>query len=429
VDIHPLVGKQAVSVRLCDARINIFEGAVRSSKTISSLIAWLEFIRTGPAGPLLMFGRTERTLIRNLLDPLVEMIGPQRCRIVSGSGIAYILGRKVYLVGANDETSQEKIRGLSLAGGYGDELSTIPSSFWTMFLTRLSIPSARAFGSSNPDGPEHWLKKDYLDRAKLHLTGDGEIIRYDDPQRLNLHRFSFQLADNPSLDADYVRSLHLEHRGLWRRRLVLGEWCMAEGVVYDMFDQDRHVIRGPLPSMLRIPGVGVDVGTVNPTAALMLGIQQADPHAGTPTRLVFMREYRFDSKKAMAQKTDAELSRDLRSWIGTDRPQWVAVDPSAASFKLQLFRDGLSNVMDASNSVLDGVRLMSSLLATNQLVIHESCTGLLTELGSYSWDEKAAKRGEDKPLKVNDHSCDAARYAIASLSPLFQPHLRPLVAA
>lgn len=427
MQIDPLVGKQLRSVRLCDARINIFEGAVRSSKTISSLIAWLEFIRTGPDGPLLMFGRTERTLIRNLLDPLVEMIGPKRCRVISGAGIAYILGRKVYLVGAHDERSQEKIRGLSLAGGYGDELSTIPSSFWTMFLTRLSIDGARAFGSSNPDGPEHWLKKEYLDRAKLHLTGDGELLRYDDPERLDLHRFSFQLADNPSLPAAYVQSLHLEHKGLWRRRLVLGEWCMAEGVVYDMFDPARHVISGPLPPMVRITGVGVDVGTINPTAALMLGVQAADSAAGTPARLVLMREYRFDSKKAYAQKTDAELSRDLRAWLGNDRPQWVCVDPSAASFKLQLFRDGISNVIDADNSVLDGIRLMASLLATNQLVIHESCVGLLAELGSYSWDSKAAERGEDRPMKVNDHSNDASRYVIKTCETLWRPFIQSML--
>jgi hypothetical protein len=203
---------------------------------------------------------------------------------------------------------------------------------------------------------------------------------------------------------------------------------MAEGVVYDMFDEARHVIRGPLPPMIRVPGVGVDVGTVNPTAALMLGIQAADHTAGTPNRLVLMREYRFDSKKALAQKTDAELSRDLRAWIGSDRPEWIFVDPSAASFKLQLFRDGLGSagwgyVHDAKNAVLDGIRLVSSLLATNQLVIHESCTGLLSELSSYSWDEKAAKRGEDKPLKVNDHSADGARYVISSCQSEWRPFI------
>jgi len=430
VELQPLVAKQQDAVLLSNARINLYEGAVRSSKTICSLLAFLDFLRTGPAGPALVVGKTERTVARNLLDPLVGMLGPKRCRIVSGSGEVWILGRRVYIVGANDERSSEKIRGLSLVTGYCDELSTIPESFWAMFLTRLSIEGARAFASSNPAGPAHWLKVNYLDRARLHLDRDGELHRFDDdPERLDLHRFSFQLADNPSLPPAYVEAISREFSGLLHRRLVLGEWCMAEGLVYDMFDEKRHVIRGPLPPMIRVPGVGVDVGTVNPTAALMLGIQQADPTAGTPTRLVLMREYWFDSKKALVQKTDAELSRDLRAWLGNERPQWVAVDPSAASFKLQLFRDGLPNVIDAKNAVLDGIRLMSSLLATNQLVIHESCTKLIRELANYSWDSKAAEKGHDKPAKINDHAADAGRYVIASTETLWRPFVPSLVTA
>lgn len=442
MSIAPLVGKQLQSVQHDAARLLIWEGAVRSSKTICSLLKWLEYSRVGPAGGLLIAGRTERTLIRNLLDPLVDMLGSKRVRIISGSGTAYILGRKMYLVGANDERAQEKIRGLTLAGAYADELSTLPESFWTMLLTRLSVPGAKAFASSNPEGPAHWLKKNYLDKARLHLTADGQLLKWPCEQcgqlkcridcggdgRLDLARFSFQLADNPTLSPDYVQSISREFSGLHHRRLILGEWCLAEGIVYDMFDEARHVIRGPLPNLVRVPAVGVDVGTTNPTAALMLGVQAADREAGTPARLVLASEYRFDSKQAMAQKTDAELSRDLRAWLGSRRPEWVAVDPSAASFKVQLFRDGVTNVMDAKNNVLDGIRLMSSLLGSGQLVIHESCKGLLKELPNYSWDPKAAKRGEDKPAKVDDHSCDAARYAIASSETLWRPYLGSLAA-
>jgi len=419
VEIQPLVGKQQVATSLSQASILAYEGAVRSSKTICCLLSFLEAIRNGEPGNLLAAGRTERTLKRNCLDPLVEMLGPKRCKIVSGSGEAWILGRRVYMVGGNDERSQEKLRGLSLVGALVDEASTLPESFMDMLTTRMSQHGAKMWLSSNPEGPHHWLKTKYLDKARLHLTRDGEIKRWPcelcghmkcisgcaGDGRLDLYRFSFQLDDNPTLPEAFKQQIVSSLSGLHYRRWVLGEWCLAEGLIFDMFSEERHIIRGPLPPMVRIPGVGVDVGTVNPTAALMLGVQAADRDAGTPTRLVLMREYRFDSKKQLAQKTDAELSRDLRAWIGPDRPQWVAVDPSAASFKLQLFRDGMSNVIDANNSVLDGVRLMASLLATGQLVVHESCTGLTTELGSYSWDSKAAERGEDKPLKLGDHSC------------------------
>lgn len=441
MDLDPLVGKQLDAVRLSTARIVCYEGAVRSSKTVCSLLSWVEFIMNGPPGNLIMMGRTERTLKRNCLDPLTEMLGPKRCRVVSGSGEAWIMGRRVYLVGANDERSGEKLRGLSLVGALCDEASTVPESVFSMLLTRMSQRGSRVWLTSNPEGPNHWLKKNFLDKARLHLTREGDIVRTpcqvcgqqrcvdgcSSDGNLDLHRFSFQLSDNPSLSDEYKRQIAASLSGLHYRRWILGDWCMAEGVVYDMFDESRHVIRGPLPQMVSIPGVGVDVGTVNPTAALMLGVQAPDRDAGTPARLVLMREYRFDSKKALAQKTDAELSRDLRAWLGHDRPQWVCVDPSAASFKLQLFRDGLSNVIDANNAVLDGIRLMASLFATNQLVVHESCVGLLAELASYSWDAKAAERGEDKPLKVNDHSNDAGRYVVATTQTLWRPYVRSLL--
>ena len=438
-----MTGKQLQAVRLSTARIVAYEGAVRSSKTICSLLSWLEFIRTGPPGNLLMAGRTERTLKRNCLDPLIEMVGPKRCRVVSGSGEAWIMGRRVYLVGANDERSGEKLRGLSLVGSLADECSTMPESFFSMLLTRMSQKGSRVWITSNPEGPEHWLKKNFLDKARLHLTRDGDTVLTpctvcgqqkcgpdcDGDGNLDLHRFSFQLSDNPSLTPEYRQQIASSLSGLHYRRWILGDWCLAEGTVYDMFDRSRHVITGPLPPMVRIVGAGVDVGTVNPTAALLLGVQAPDREAGTPARLVLMREFRFDSSKSYNQKTDAELSRDVRTWLGQDRPEWIAVDPSAASFKVQLFRDGISNVMDAKNAVVDGIRLVSSLLATGQLVIHESCTGLLTELGSYSWDPRAQKHGEDKPLKVNDHSADAARYAIATTETLWRPYVRASYAA
>jgi hypothetical protein len=211
--------------------------------------------------------------------------------------------------------------------------------------------------------------------------------------------------------------------GTFYARNILGQWVAAEGAVYDMWDDARHLLRGELPPMMRLPAVGIDYGTTNPFSAHMLGLQAADVAAGTPTRLVLTREYRHEPATQLRQKTDAEFSADIRAWLGTDQPEWIAVDPSAASFKLQLFTDGISNVVNAKNDVVDGIRLVGSLLATSRLVIHESCKGLIDEIGGYAWDPVAAERGEDKPLKVDDHSVDSSRYAIASSETLWRPYV------
>ncbi|GAA0638147.1 PBSX family phage terminase large subunit [Kutzneria viridogrisea] len=423
--VTPLVGKQRESLRLATARWNIWEGAVRSSKTVCSILNWLRYVRTGPSGNLLMVGKTERTLKRNVIDPIQEMVGKRRCRYREGAGELDLFGRTIYTVGANNELASDKIKGLTLSGAYCDEVTTYPQSFFSMLGTRLSTDGAQGFGTTNPEGPNHWFKKDYLDRASLHLTRDGRIVESADPGALDLHRFTFQLADNPTLSASYVDALKREYVGLFYRRFVLGEWVLAQGAIYDMWDPDRHVV-DILPRIDRWIGLGVDYGTVNPFAGLVLGL-------GADGRLYLTNEWRYDSKAARRSLTDHEYSERLRGWLARIphpgapsvlgvHPEWTVVDPSAASFVAQLYRDGLSPTL-ADNSVLDGIRLISSLLAAGLLLVHRSCAGWIEEVGGYSWDDKAAAKGEDRPIKDADHSLDAGRYVLKTTEALWRPHL------
>ncbi len=410
----PLAGKALRATQLAAARGNLWEGAVRSGKTIGSIIAWIKYIRTGPPGNLLMVGKTERTLKRNIIDVMVQMLGKKRCVYRAGAGEVTILGRLIYVAGANDEKAVEKIKGLTLAGSYCDEVTTYPQTFFQMLETRLSVEGAQWFGTTNPEGPNHWLKKQYLDRARLHLRRDGTLVESQDPNALDLYRFSFVLDDNPSLPAAYVQALRRSHQGLFFRRYILGEWCLAEGVIYDAFDEVRHVV-DLLPEISRWMAVGLDYGTVNPFAALLIGI-------GADNRMYVASEYRHDSRIARKQLTDAQYSIGVRRWLsqyehrGTKgvTPSWVFVDPSAASFMTQLWSDGVPGVAKADNEVKDGIRSVSTAFGENILSIHRSCTGLLEELPAYVWDEKASLKGVDQPLKVDDHSVDGLRYGLHS---------------
>lgn len=414
--VAPLTGKARHAVELSTRRLNVYEGSVRSGKTIASLLAWLLFTRQGPAGNLLMVGRTERTLKRNVIDPLVEMLGPKRCRYVAGSGELWLLGRRVYTAGANDERAQEKIRGLTLVGVYCDEVTILPESFWSMLLTRLSVDGARLFGTTNPDNPNHWLMRNYLSRPAVWLHHDNQVQRFDEPDRLDLARLSFRLRDNPHLTDGYIAALETEFVGLWRKRFIEGLWVLAEGAVYDTFDPD--------PDAGQVTGladgetvddwvVAIDYGTTNPFHALLVGATSRD-------RLYVAAEWRWDSKTRHAQRTDAEYSTDLRSWLNgpvaadfpaAAVPSKVIVDPSAASFIAQLWRDGWTGITPADNTVGDGIRNVSSLLAGGRLIIDPSCTALIGELSGYVWDDKAAARGIEQPLKQDDHGVDAVRYA------------------
>lgn len=391
-------------VESTSARLSIWCGAVRSGKTIASLLAFLIAVSVAPEqGLVLICGKTLQTIERNCLGPLQDraLFGSLASLVhhTRGSNTATILGRTVWLVGANDARAEERIRGLTACLVYVDEATLVPPAFWTMLLSRLSVPGARLLATTNPDNPAHWLRRDFLLRA-------GE---------LNLATWQFVLDDNPSLTVEYKNALKAEYVGLWFRRYVLGEWVAAEGAVYDMWDADRHVVPwSAVPVIRRWLGVGVDYGTVNPFDALVGGI-------AADRRIYIVSEYRHDSRRARRQMTDPELSAGLRSWLRAVRlpttqlrgvePEAVCVDPSAASFRVQLYRDGI-NAMSANNSVLDGIRTVSSLIAADKLRVVDTCTDLCDEMPAYSWDDKAAERGEDSVVKVADHSVDAERYLL-----------------
>jgi PBSX family phage terminase large subunit len=391
-----------------DAPLALWSGAVSSGKTIASLLAFLIRLTVAPDhGLIVIVGRTLQTIERNLIDPLqsAHLFGPisRHVHHTNGSTTAVILGRTVHLVGASDARAEGRIRGATIALAYVDEATLVPHSFWMMLLSRLRVGAeSRLLATTNPDGPFHWLRKDFILRGR----------------EVGLTNWHFTLDDNPALDPAFVARLKAQYIGLWYRRFILGEWCLASGAVYDMFDEDRHVV-DLMPYMRRWTAVGIDYGTVNPFSAVLIGF-------GEDNHLYAVSEYRHDSAAAHRQLTDAQYSRNVREWLANVRrpgehgqargvrPEWIFVDPSAASFMNQLWTERVPGIAPAINDVLDGIRSVGVALGSGLLRIHRSCEGLLGELPGYAWDEKAAERGEDKPLKMDDHSADALRYALHS---------------
>jgi PBSX family phage terminase large subunit len=403
-DVSDLLSpKQVTSITESTADINVWNGAIRSGKTIASLLRWLMYVADPPAGSgeLVMIGKTAATVARNcfasLQDPSIFGNFTRHVHYTAGAPTAKIMGRTVHVIGANDAKAESKIRGFTCRGAYVDELTLLPRPFWDQLVGRHSGDGTQIFATTNPDNPQHWVKKDIL-------TGNPDVKSWH-----------FVMDDNPKLSAEKKAFWRRQYTGLWFKRFILGQWVQAEGACYDMWDEDVHVI-DELPPILRWIGVGIDYGTTNPFAGLLLGL-------GADGILYLASEYRWDSRKQRRQKTDSEYSSDVRAWVdaytapGSMHPgvipeKWI-VDPSAASFMTQLWRDGLSPE-GADNSVLDGIRLVSNLLAKGQLKVHRSCAGWIEEAPGYVWDAKAAERGEDRPMKVGDHSLDGGRYVINS---------------
>jgi PBSX family phage terminase large subunit len=384
-------GPPVDSIRDSTARINIWSGPVRSSKTVHSLIRWLEFILTAPPGDLAMVGKTEDTLERNILRPL-ERATDGAFSFSKGSHVFRLGNREGFLFGANDEKAEGKIRGVTLAGVYGDELSLWPEGFFKQSLARLSVTGAKFFGTTNPDSPYHWLKTGYIDR-------EGE---------LDLRHFTWPLDLNTFLDPDYIANLKREYTGLWYDRFILGLWKLAEGAVYDFFNEDAHTLESaPAPATEYV--VACDYGTSNATVFGLFGINRSvRPYCWME------REYHHSGRDTGHSKTDDEYADDFVKWLAEGReeplkPKRVLLDPSAASFKAALRKRGYT-VQDANNDVVDGIRTQARMLKAGEYAILKSCKQTIRDYGAYLWDKRAQERGEDKPLKQNDHTKDCERY-------------------
>jgi PBSX family phage terminase large subunit len=411
--------KQFASLKQARAEINIWTGAIRSGKTVSSLLRWMMYVRRAPfGGRLVMIGRTKDTLNRNvfsvLQDPAIFGALAGEVRYTPGANVAYIFGRVIDIIGANDVRSESRLRGMTCAGAYVDEITLVPREFWTQLLGRKSIDEAKLFGTTNPDNPAHWLRKDFL-------------LRANDPA-LGLRHWHFNIDDNPALSARRKAAYKAQFTGLFYKRFILGHWVAAEGAIFDMWDESRHVIRGELPLVERWLSIGVDYGTSNPFAAVSIGLS-----AERQPRLIVASEYRYDARQAHRSKSDQDYADDLVAWLDRHpvpgmpgrtgiRPEYIVIDPSARSFIVTMQQAGYSPA-GADNTVLDGIRNVASLLSLDRLAVHESCGALIAEFPGYSWDDDEAQKGKDVPIKADDHSLDALRYGIHTTRALWRPFL------
>lgn len=379
----------------------ICDGAVRSGKTsVMSLSFFLWAMGNFSGQAFALCGKSVGAVERNIVTPLLAITYLQQNFSVRYNRAGHVLRAKrgnrenlLYLFGGKDESSASLIQGITLAGVLLDEVALMPRSFVEQALARCSVSGARLWFNCNPEGPGHWFRQEWILKAREHKA-------------LHLH---FTMDDNPALDAQIRARYESMFSGVFYRRYVLGEWVMSEGVIYDMFSQTENIYRdNQRPPSLHFSGVrtvACDYGTVNPT--VFLDIYDYDG------RNYIDREYRWDSRKEGRQKTDEEYADDMVTFLD-GRSATIIVDPSAASFIAALRRRGLY-VISADNEVLAGIRRTATLIKRRELLVHDSCEGLLDELGTYCWDTKAGPAGEDRVIKDHDHGPDAVRYYVNSM--------------
>lgn len=372
----------------------ICDGAIRSGK--SSIMMWA-FVKWGMMNfdgqRFAICGKSVDSCIKNVIQPFLAMSLARETYRLRWRRIDKVLevqnGNTTNLFevfGGKDESSFALIQGRTLAGVLLDEVALQPRSFVEQALARCSVTGSRFWFNCNPGPPSHWFYQEWIKQTERHKA-------------LHLH---FLLEDNPALDPEIVERYKNTYAGVFYRRYILGEWCVADGLVYPMFDKVKHVATEQHSGGVYY--ISIDYGTLNPTAMGLWQLRNG--------KAVMLKEYYYDGRKQKRQKTDEEYADDLEAFAEGYQIERVIVDPSAASFKETLRRRGKFAVMDANNAVLDGIRLTGSLLLAGRILFDAGCENTFDEFGSYCWDEK---KETDAVVKESDHAMDMIRYFVYTI--------------
>ncbi|EJQ14737.1 PBSX family phage terminase, large subunit [Bacillus cereus BAG3X2-2] len=371
----------------------ICDGSIRAGKTVSMALSYVMWgTETFNGENLGMAGKTIGSLRRNVITPLKKMLKSRKYKVKDHLSENMLTISKdghtnhFYIFGGKDESSQELIQGITLAGMFFDEVALMPQSFVNQATGRCSIEGSKYWFNCNPAGPYHWFKLEWIDNK-------------EDKNLLHIH---FTMDDNLSLSEKVKQRYYRMYSGVFFQRFILGLWVLAEGIVYDMFNKEKHVVK-TVEREYEKYYVSCDYGTQNPMTYGLWGLCKGIWYK--------TKEYHYDGRQNSRQKTDDEYLDDLKEFIGDISIRGIIVDPSAASF-IALLKKHRFKVLKAKNEVIDGIRNVARLLNEEKIKYNDCCKETFREYASYTWDEKATARGEDKPNKENDHQMDGDRYFV-----------------
>jgi PBSX family phage terminase large subunit len=390
------------------ARWNIAHGSVSSGKTMGSTFAFMSAVEACPDTQIWMIGHTSSTIYDNVVRLILEKKGDgpdplsvfrPYCTWKKGDRELLYKDKTISTVGAKDSGAIGAIQGKTMSLALCDEMTLYPESIIDMIDTRLRNPHSKGYATMNPSYPTHKIKG-WIDRATA-----------GDPNYYQLH---FKLEDNPYLDQSYKDRIKNSLSGVFYKRNYLGEWCLAEGSIFDFFDRSIYVVQRP-PRAADYWIVGIDYGTNNAFAAVLIGVN-CGKYTQEKPMLWVEKEYYWDSKKTQRQKTSGEFADDIKEWLSPYSIRAIYIDPSAAHFRLDLQRRGMHPV-PADNDVINGITKMTDEMKSGRLFVCSECVNLIREIEGYVWHPKCKEKGEDEPLKADDHAVDAMRYAILTHKP------------
>ena len=348
------------------AGLCILHGSVRSGKTVNCTTRWLTYLAAGPQGDLVMMGKDRGALSRNVLNDLFDLVGKSNYKWIDRQrGELQLFNRRVWTLGASTVRAEERLRGATLAGAYCDEASTYPEVVWHQLTARLSVKGAQRFANTNPDSPEHWFYKQVIQNPEIE----------------NRQIWHFTMDDNPNLDEGYKQDLIQQYSAspIFYKRLVLGEWVVAEGAIYQYFaDNEAQFEIAPYNRgrgtftidgkeyRLEMVNVGIDWGgNKSAHAFVATGITEDFQH------LIVLKSHRMPAKGTTPDMVIDEILRFLSRVMDV----YGRVDAIFADSAEQLMINLLAERTDIGvwnsikREIVDRIRFILILMATKRLYL------------------------------------------------------------
>lgn len=377
--------KQIMAFPFTDYDCLIADGAIRSGKTVFMILSFIDdAMRRYNNQRFGICGKTVDSTVKNIIMPYLSLTYSRKYNIRwrradKTMTVSDGENENVFeIFGGKDEASFMLIQGRTLAGVLFDEVALQPRSFVEQACARCSVDGSKMWFNCNPESPQHWFYKEWICDLKRH----------------NAIRLRFQLEDNPSLSVKIIERYKNQYTGVFYNRYILGEWCIAEGLVYE-FGEDNIVDDIPTGGEYYI---SIDYGTQNPFSAGLWCVL-----GDKATRI---KEYYYNGRAKGIQRTDEEYCDDIEELAKGYDIRKVVVDPSASSFITALRKRGFY-IRKANNDVLDGIRKTAVYLKNGNVKIHRSCVDSIAEFGLYRWNDKSTS---DTVVKENDHAMDDIRY-------------------
>ena len=403
-----LTAKQREAFKFCneEGSFLLSVGVIRSGKTYSSAMAFMLYtLKQRKPYTHLIVGRKHRQLYLEVLPTLK--------RAASGMGLTLsydrseqigTCGQQTYVfVAGEDERSIGRVQGITAHSIFADEVTLLFPKFFDTCLSRMSYADSKAWCCCNPDSPMQHIKKNHIDKGTV-----DKIL-------------SFDFFDNPTMTHKTVLRYSKQFSGVFAKRMIKGLWAKADGTIFNPSRvEELNMNNYKIVSI----NIGIDYGVASTTAFVPLLTLREKRGAGIQGKLQYYIPMVYGvtcDEDAGIVPDDNMLLSELAWFVRTmeesckKKVNSLLLDPSAVSFrraiqKSKAKKEGpciFTPVRGADNDVTNGIRVTDAALVSGEVVIDPTtCSPLLDEMDGYVWGDN------ERPVKENDHYCDAMRYVI-----------------